>query len=79
MIGIRAVFQPGILAETRRVTRALVRGVGQATAQFKLGVAFEYGKGGPKDVAAAIEWYRLAATQGVEPARDALKRLGALD
>jgi len=42
-------------------------------------VALEYGKGVAKDLPQAIEWYRKAAEQGVEPARDALKRLGALD
>jgi len=54
-------------------------GRGQATAQFKSAVALEYGKGLAKDLPQAIEWYRKAAEQGVEPARDALKRLGALD
>lgn len=54
-------------------------GKGLATAQFKSAVALEYGKGVAKDLPQAIEWYRKAAEQGVEPARDALKRLGALD
>ena len=54
-------------------------GKGLATAQFKSALALEYGKGIAKDLPQAIEWYRKAAEQGVEPARDALKRLGALD
>jgi TPR repeat protein len=54
-------------------------GKGLATAQFKSAVALEYGKGIAKDLSQAIAWYRKAAEQGVEPARDALKRLGALD
>jgi TPR repeat protein len=54
-------------------------GKGLATAQFKIAIAVEYGKGVTKDLPQAIEWYRKAAEQGVEPARDALKRLGALD
>jgi TPR repeat protein len=52
---------------------------GLATAQFKSAVALEYGKGIAKDLSQAIAWYRKAAEQGVEPARDALKRLGSLD
>ncbi|MFZ2267439.1 MAG: tetratricopeptide repeat protein [Azonexus sp.] len=54
-------------------------GKGLATAQFKCAVMLEYGKGVARDLPQAIEWYRKAAEQGVEPARDALKRLGALD
>ena len=50
-----------------------------ATAQYKAAVAIENGRGTVKDLAQATDWYRKAAEQGVEPARDALKRLGALD
>lgn len=57
----------------------LAAGKGLATAQYKSAVALEHGKGIARDLPQATEWYRKAAEQGVEPARDALKRLGALD
>ena len=37
---------------------------GNASAQFWLGDAYEYGKGVPQDYAQAMEWYRKAAEQG---------------
>ena len=37
---------------------------GDAEAQFKLGVAYDIGKGVPKDEAEAVKWYRKAADQG---------------
>jgi len=35
--------------------------------------------GATQDKVAAIEWYKKAALQGLEPAEDALKRLGVSD
>lgn len=52
---------------------------GFAQSQYKVGHAYEYGWGGSQDRAAAIEWYKKAALQGLEPAKDALKRLGVVD
>lgn len=52
---------------------------GFAQSQYKVGHAYEYGWGGSQDRAAAIEWYKKAALQGLEPAKDALKRLGVTD
>ena len=52
---------------------------GFAQSQYKVGHAYEYGWGGTQDKAAAIEWYKKAALQGLEPAKDALKRLGVSD
>ncbi|NCF81154.1 MAG: sel1 repeat family protein [Proteobacteria bacterium] len=42
---------------------------GQATAQYDLGVMYEYGRGVPQDDAAAVTWYRKAAMQGVDAAQ----------
>jgi len=52
---------------------------GFAQSQYKVGHAYEYGWGGSQDKAAAIDWYKKAALQGLEPAKDALKRLGVSD
>ena len=52
---------------------------GFAQSQYKVGHAYEYGWGGSQDKAAATEWYKKAALQGLEPAKDALKRLGVTD
>ncbi|CAN7521635.1 hypothetical protein [Polaromonas sp. LjRoot131] len=52
---------------------------GFAQSQYKVGHAYEYGWGGSQDKAAAAEWYKKAALQGLEPAKDALKRLGVSD
>lgn len=52
---------------------------GFAQSQYKVGHAYEYGWGGTQDKAAAAEWYKKAALQGLEPAKDALKRLGVTD
>ena len=37
---------------------------GDATAQYKLGVMYNYGWGVPEDHAEAVKWYRKAAEQG---------------
>jgi TPR repeat protein len=52
---------------------------GFAQSQHKVGHAYEHGWGGSQDRAAAIEWHKKAALQGLEPAKDALKRLGVTD
>jgi TPR repeat protein len=36
---------------------------------------YENGIGGPKDTAKATQWYRKAATQGLETAQIALRKL----
>jgi TPR repeat protein len=38
---------------------------GHAEAQYRLGVAYVYGKGVPQDYAEAVRWYRKAADQGL--------------
>lgn len=47
------------LAEIKKSAEA-----GNAVAQFKLGSAYEYGKGVKKDQIEAVKWYRKAADQG---------------
>ena len=45
-----------------------------AHGQYKLGVMYEDGRGVTKYE--AVKWYRKAAEQGNEDAKEALKRLG---
>ena len=51
--------------------RPLANG-GDPTAQFNLGVLYEYGQGVPLDPAEAARWYRLGAEQGNAFAQKAL-------
>jgi len=53
--------------------------IGFVAAQYKAGEAYENGWLGKPDKAQAIEWYKRAALQGLEGAKDALKRLGVTD
>lgn len=52
---------------------------GFAQAQLKVAQAYEYGWDGAPEKNMAIEWYKRAALQGLEPAKEALKRLGVSD
>ncbi|MEE2693938.1 MAG: SPOR domain-containing protein [Pseudomonadota bacterium] len=58
----------------QRFQRAAQGGV--AEAQFDLANAYETGNGVPADTIKAEKWYRVAADQGHERAREALKRFG---
>ena len=42
---------------------------GDASAQFNLGLMYEYGRGVPQNYSEAVKWYRLAAEQGDASAR----------
>ena len=53
--------------------------IGFPQAQLKVAQAYEYGWDGNPDKGMAIDWYKRAALQGLEPAKDALKRLGVAD
>jgi hypothetical protein len=53
--------------------------IGFPQAQLKVAQAYEYGWDGSPDKGMAIDWYKRAALQGLEPARDALKRLGVAE
>ncbi|MDP3270355.1 tetratricopeptide repeat protein [Limnobacter sp.] len=45
---------------------------GDAMAQYKVGVAYDFGKGAPRDVVKAKKWYELAANQGHAEAQNSL-------
>jgi TPR repeat protein len=45
-------------------------------AMFRLGLAYEFGKGLARDPGAAVRWYRRAASQGYERAAQRLRALG---
>ena len=63
-------FDEAVAAYDRGDYATAVRGFlvhaeqGDATAQYKLGVMYNYGEGVPEDDAEAVRWYRLAAEQG---------------
>ena len=42
---------------------------GNARAQYKLGITYQYGNGVPMDLAIAVKWYRKAAEQGFPTAQ----------
>ncbi len=42
---------------------------GLASAQFNLGIMYDFGRGHPQDDVEAIKWYRLAAEQGLASAQ----------
>ena len=48
---------------------------GNAHAQFNLGLLYELGRGLPKDLEKAQDWYKLAAAQGHWDAQYKLARL----
>jgi TPR repeat protein len=48
---------------------------GLASAQYNLGICYEYGKGVMKNIFKAKEWYKKAADQGYEKAKDKLSKL----
>ena len=45
---------------------------GDASAQYRLGIMYEDGRGVPEDDAEAVRWYRLAADQGLVDAQSNL-------
>ena len=49
---------------------------GNADAQCHLGECYYEGNGVPQSYSEAVKWYRRAADQGCQDAKDALKRLG---
>lgn len=48
----------------------------EAWGQFGIGRMYERGAGVELDPEEAVQWYRKAAAQGLEPAEEALLRLG---
>ena len=53
--------------------------VGFAQAELRLGYIYEHGLDGTPDKDLAIVWYKRAALQGLEPAKNALKQWGITD
>ena len=49
---------------------------GDAVGMLGLGFMYENGRGVPKDMAMATDWYRKSATPGNEAAKENLRRLG---
>lgn len=49
---------------------------GDDVAQNWLGLCYYEGNGVPQSYSEAVNWYRRAADQGYQDAKDALKRLG---
>jgi hypothetical protein len=49
--------------------------IGDARAQYELGLAYEFGFGKLRDISEALRWYRKAAEQGYTAARSALGRM----
>ena len=52
------------LGEVRRLAEQ-----GDASAQYNLGVRYDFGEGVPADAAEAVKWYRLAAAGGIASAQ----------
>ena len=48
---------------------------GDAEAQFKLGIVYDFGRGVPEDKLEAVKWYQKAAEQGNAYSQDSLGRM----
>jgi TPR repeat protein len=55
-------------------TKALIAKAeaGDADAQLRVGAAYDYGKGAPRDASEAMKWYRLAAERGNADAQNSV-------
>ncbi len=58
-----AAYESGDYATALRVMTVRAA-LGDATAQFNLGIMYENSEGVPQDYAEAVKWYRKAAEQG---------------
>jgi TPR repeat protein len=58
--GIASAQDPSLLNDAKK---------GDASAQYKLGLAYERGEGAPIEYTKALKWYRLAADQGHAPSQ----------
>ena len=67
---VQADFQAGLAAYNQGDYATALKEMqplaeqGDATAQFNLGVMYNFGQGVPQDYQEAVRWYRLAAEQG---------------
>jgi len=62
-VAVLVALAAGVQAQTIDALRERAE-QGDATAQYFLGDAYDFGKGVPEDDAEAVRWYRLAAEQG---------------
>lgn len=72
----------GVVARDRKRATAFYRSaanVGFAQAELRMGQINEYGLDGTIDKEQAIVWYKRAALQGLEPAKNSLKQWGITD
>lgn len=69
----KAAYNKGDYEQAIRIWTALAT-LGNADAQNNLGVMYVMGIGVVKDDQEALKWFRLAAAQGTEFAKEALKR-----
>lgn len=69
----KAAYNKGDYAQAIKIWGALAT-LGNADAQNNLGVMYVMGIGVTRDDQEALKWFRLAAAQGMEPAKEALKR-----
>jgi len=55
-------------------TKALIAKAetGETDAQFRVGTAYDFGKGAPRDSSEAMKWYRMAAERGHVEAQNSL-------
>jgi TPR repeat protein len=77
-----AYVNNGVVARDRKRATAFYRSaadVGFAQAELRMGQIREYGLDGIVDKEQAIFWYKRAALQGLEPAKNALKQWGITD
>ncbi len=69
----KAAYNKGDYAQAIKIWGPLAT-QGNADSQNNLGVMYVMGIGVTKDDQEALKWFRLAAAQGTEPAKEALKR-----
>ncbi len=67
----QSAYDRGDVSTALRLWRTLAE-QGDASAQYKVGLAYVKGEGGPQDFAEGTKWFRKAAEQGYSNAQDAL-------
>ena len=78
---VASPLEEGVIAvvagdfDAARAKWYLLAHAGNPAAQTYLGMIYQYGRGGPKDIELAKSWYEKAGAQGFGPA---IARLGAL-
>jgi len=67
------------MSELQLINSEKVAERGYASAQYNFGVMYEYGQGVSQDYGKALIWYRKAARQGDEMAKNKLAQLASID